>query len=116
MTITVNGFYIKACNLIDLNFNFEAQEIINKCLISNIDPLFRLKFELLNFENNQNLSEEYCQILKEFLHITKASFDYENTELVLDKLIDYYELKSSYKTANNYLKEKIKLIETKFSN
>lgn len=114
--LTVNGLYIKASNLIDLNFGNEAQNIITKCLNSNIDPLFKLKFQLLNFENNSNLSEEYCQTLKEFLNITKASFDYENTELVLDKLIDYYESKSSYKTANLYLKEKIQLIENKFSN
>ena len=115
-TLTTNGYYIKACNLMDLNKKDKAQEIINKCLLDSSDSIFSLKFKLLNFENNKLYNDEYCQVLKEFLNITKASFDYENTEFVLDKLIDYYESKSSYKVANQYLKEKIQLIENKFAN
>lgn len=113
--LTINGSYIKASNLIDLNKKSLAQIIIDKCLNQNLDPLFKLKFELLNYENNNNLNDDYCTILKEFLNQTKVAYDYENTEFVLDKLIDYYESKFSYKIANHYLKEKIQLIENKYS-
>lgn len=113
--LTINGSYIKASNLIDLNKRSLAQIIIDKCLNQNLDPLFKLKFELLNYENNNNLNDDYCTILKEFLNQTKVAYDYENTEFVLDKLIDYYESKFSYKIANHYLKEKIQLIENKYS-
>lgn len=114
-TLTINGNYIKASNLIDLNKRSLAQIIIDKCLNQNLDPLFKLKFELLNYENTFNLNDDYCAILKEFLNKTKLAYDYENTEFVLDKLIDYYESKFSYKIANFYLKEKIQLIENKYS-
>ncbi len=113
--LTINGNYIKASNLFDLNKRVLAQEIIDKCLTQNLDPLFKLKFELLNYENRNNLNDDYCSILKEFLNKTKVAYDYENTEFVLDKLIDYYESKFSYKIANYYLKEKIQLIENKYS-
>ncbi len=113
--LTVNGYYIKASNLIDLHKSDEAQIIIDKCLSLNLDSLFQLKFALLNHENNHNLNDDYCRLLKEFLDKTKQSYDYENTEFVLDKLIDYYESKYSYKIANAYLKEKMQLIENKFS-
>lgn len=113
--LTINGSYIKASNLIDLNKRSLAQIIIDKCLNQNLDPLFKLKFELLNYENINNLNDDYCTILKEFLNQTKVAYDYENTEFVLDKLIDYYESKFSYKIANHYLKEKIQLIENKYS-
>lgn len=113
--LTINGNYIKASNLIDLNKRPLAQDIVDKCLTLNLDPLFKLKFELLNYENRNNLNDDYCTLLKEFLNQTKESYDYENTEFVLDKLIDYYESKFSYKIANYYLKDKIQLIENKYS-
>ena len=113
--LTINGYYIKASNLVDMSKGKLAHEIIDKCLKQPLDPLFKLKFELLNYENNRNLNEDYCSILKEFLNKTKLSYDYENTEFVIDKLIDYYESKFSYKIANQYLKEKIQLIENKYS-
>lgn len=114
--LSVNGYYIKASNYIDLDIKNIAQEIIDACLSQSLDSLFRLKFELLDYENKENLDEDYCAKLKDYLNTTKLSYDYENTELALDKLIEYYESKFSYKTANLYLKEKIELIENKFSN
>ena len=77
--------------------------------------MFKLKFQILDFENKNQQNDDYCNCLKDFLSQTQASYDYENTEFVLDKLIDYYELKHSYKCANQYLKDKIQLTERKFS-
>ena len=54
--------------------------------------------------------------VKTILNISRLSFDFENTEFALNKLIEYYELKFVYKTANSFLIEKIELIENKFSN
>lgn len=115
LPLTINGYYIKANNLISLNQQKEAQLIINHCLKLELDALFQLKFELLDYENNYKQNEEYCHKLKDFLQKSKLSYDYENTEFVLDKLIDYYEYKFAYKIANVYLKEKILFIENKFS-
>lgn len=115
LPLTINGYYIKANNLISLNQQKEAQLIINHCLKLELDSLFQLKFELLDYENNYKQNEEYCHKLKDFLQKSKLSYDYENTEFVLDKLIDYYEYKFAYKIANVYLKEKILFIENKFS-
>lgn len=115
LPLTINGYYIKANNLISLNQQKEAQLIINHCLKLKLDSLFQLKFELLDYENNYKQNEEYCHKLKDFLQKSKLSYDYENTEFVLDKLIDYYEYKFAYKIANVYLKEKILFIENKFS-
>lgn len=114
--LSINGHYIKASNYIGLTQENLASEIIEKCLVNNIDPLFKLKFELLDYENKRIFNEEYSFKLKQFLDISRLSFDYENTEFVLDKLIEYYEMKFVYKTANSFLKEKIELIENKFFN
>lgn len=114
--LSINGNYIKASNYIDLSKKNLAAEIIEKCLINNIDPLFKLKFELLDYQNKVLFNEEYSSKLKEFLNISRLSFDYENTEFALNKLIEYYEMKFVYKTANSFLKEKIGLIENKFAN
>lgn len=114
--LSINGFYIKASNYIDLSKKSLATEIIEKCLINNLDPLFKLKFELLDYKNKMLFNEEYSSKLKQFLNISRLSFDYENTEFALNKLIEYYEMKFVYKTANSFLKEKIVLIENKFSN
>ena len=114
--LSVNGYYIKASNFMDLNNRKIAQEIIDQCLSLSLDSLFQLKFKILDYENKSNLDEDYCEKLKEFLNTTKLSYDYENTEFALDKLIEYYESKFIYKTANLYLKEKIQHIENKFSN
>jgi len=114
--LSVNGYYIKASNFKDLGNRSIAQEIIDQCLNLALDSLFQLKFEILDYENKGNLDEDYCAKLKEFLNTTKLAYDYENTEFALDKLIEYYESKFIYKTANLFLKEKILLIENKFSN
>lgn len=114
--LSVNGNYIKAANLIALKREKEAQEIIDIFINKEVEPLFQTKFELLNYENQNKLNEEYCSKLILFLNETKVSYDYENTEFILDKLIDYHEIKHMYKTANYYLKEKIKLIDNKYAN
>lgn len=114
-SLTTNGYYIKACNYFDLNETEKAQVIIDHNLNQELDPLFKLKFQILDFENKNQQNDDYCNCLKDFLSQTQASYDYENTEFVLDKLIDYFELKHSYKCANQYLKDKIQLIERKFS-
>lgn len=116
LTLSINGYYIKASNCIDLSQKNSAEEIISKCLNQELDSLFRLKFELLSYANKGLFDEEYCSKVKLLLNTSKLSFDYENTEFALDKLIEYYELKSVYKTANLYLKEKIELIENKYTN
>lgn len=114
--LSTNGYYIKTINLIGLNHYSDAQVIIDAHILKDLDTLFRIKFDLLNHENQNNLDDQYCTKLINFLNITKASYDYENTEFALNKLIEYHELKHMYKTANLYLKEKITLIENKYSN
>ncbi len=114
-TLSENGIFIKCSSLYHLNQTKEANQIYQNSISTFNDPMYKLEMEIVHNEYFHDEVDIESKLLQ--LHsMTKDSRNFENYEFVLDRLITYYENRSKYKLAIIYYKEKIELMNWKYSN
>lgn len=70
-----------------------------------LDTMYKLYSEIIHLENIHKIDKNYEVKCMELYHIIKGKRDFENVEIVIHKLLDYYEKNRLYKNAYELTKE-----------
>lgn len=102
-TLDENDLITKMLCLTQLE-KFKESDSIYKSITFN-DSMYALYSEIIHLENSHKIDKIYEQKCTELYYIVKDKRDFENVEIVINKLLNYYENNRLYKNAYELSKE-----------
>ncbi len=102
-TLDENDLITKMLCLTELEQFDESDSIYKNNTI--LDTMYKLYSEIIHLENIHKIDKNYEAKCMELYHIIKDKRDFENVEIVIFKLLDYYEMNRLYKSAYELTKE-----------
>lgn len=102
-TLDQNDLITKMLCLTELDQFDESDSIYKNNTF--LDTMYKLYSEIIHLENIHKIDKNYEVKCMELYHIIKGKRDFENVEIVIHKLLDYYEKNRLYKNAYELTKE-----------